>query len=201
MNITPLFPSLLLHERIEVPNSLVNTCIMLQNEDTNGVSFSNSGGWQSNPFMHQHDDMKEYIDILSKSINLPTASYFNGLWININYKGSHNKSHQHPQSDYSLVWYVKTPDNCGDIVFENPNLFTQFNSLQRLNYPNYDLDYRITPQVGDCYLFPSDLRHTVEENQSDSDRISISANLVFVDSPQPVHLAAQQGDNPAMITK
>ena len=171
---------------------------MLQNE-SGGVTHSNRGGWQSNSFMHQNDELKEYVDLLGKSIDFPSF-YFNTLWININHKGNRNILHQHPRADYSLVWYIKTPDNCGDLVFENPHCFTQCTALQRLNYPNYHGLYRITPKVGDCYLFPSDLRHMVEENQSDDVRISISANLTFMDSPQPVHLAAQQGDNPAMIT-
>ena len=50
-------------------------------------------------------------------------------------------------------------------------------------------------------IFDSDIKHTGFSATDSKTRILININFIGErDSPQPVHLAAQQGDNPAMIT-
>ena len=42
------------------------------------------------------------------------------MWANINYPGSYNKQHIHPNSQWSGVYYVKVPKNSGSLFLEDP---------------------------------------------------------------------------------
>ena len=42
------------------------------------------------------------------------------MWANINYPGSYNKQHIHPNSQWSGVYYVKVPKNSGRLFVEDP---------------------------------------------------------------------------------
>jgi uncharacterized protein (TIGR02466 family) len=42
------------------------------------------------------------------------------MWANINPPGGFNRTHIHPNSLWSGVYYVKTPKNCGHLKLEDP---------------------------------------------------------------------------------
>ena len=106
------------------------------------------------------------------------------MWININEKGNYNALHNHPHSHISGVFWIKTPDNCGDIVFENPHHFDRYIEIRNLNQEiaeetkNY-FGYTFFAKEGSILLFPSDIRHEVQQNNSDEERISISFNMTY----------------------
>ena len=153
-------------------------------KNTEGVRKSNFGGWQSED--HYHLTNNPIIETLSKEIynfkffKPNVRLIIDGLWININGKGSYNMMHVHPSCDLAAVFWISTPLNSGTIVFENPHSFyhnkmkmysdeVQSKSFQ---YTSYNL----SPKEGSVILFPSYLRHAVEVNESDEDRISVSFN-------------------------
>ena len=154
-------------------------------KNTEGVRKSNFGGWQSEA--HYHLANNPIIETLGKELsNLKifkpnVCLRIDGLWININGKGSYNMMHVHPSCDLAAVFWISTPPNSGTIVFENPHSFyhnkmkmysdeVQSKSFQ---YTSYNL----SPKEGSIILFPSYLRHAVEVNESDEDRISASFNV------------------------
>lgn len=188
MHIIPLFPSLIFFNRVEVPENLVSYCLELR-DHISGVEFSNRGGWQSPSDLHLKKDfcdnfLTNFINELKDNQVFPNFEIDN-CWININEKGNHNVFHNHPNCDYSLVWYIKTPNNCGDIIFENPESFSQNRFLNvsfddvKERYNAY-YSYKFRPMEGNCYIFPPGLRHLVETNQSEECRISMSCNLKFL---------------------
>jgi len=189
MNIIPVFPSLIFSTNIVVLKELKEYTLNLQQTES-GVSYSNKGGWQSSSYLHNDDYFVEkYLNYFAVELNkqsiLPTWS-MNACWLNVNYKSNYNMLHDHPKCDYSLVWYISTPENCGNIVFENPHSYHQCGFLNHVNPDisqcyNVFPSYTFVPKEGDCYLFPSHLKHLVQENLSNDARISMSANIDFID--------------------
>ena len=104
------------------------------------------------------------------------------MWININKPGDYNSRHNHPGSDLSGVFWVKSLQKSGDLKFYSPNLMTQ---IQQINSTKEEIrkklfitpTLQIGPTEGVIVLFPSDLSHSVQKNNSDEDRISVSFNI------------------------
>ena len=102
-------------------------------------------------------------------------------WVNVNPPGSYMIPHVHPRAVIACTLYIQTPPNCGKITFVNPNLAARqaFYSFKDVDY-NYK-SYSFQPVPGMCIAFPAWLDHGVEENLSDTDRISISFNIIADD--------------------
>lgn len=102
-------------------------------------------------------------------------------WFNIAPPGEYQEFHSHQNSHFALVYYVKAPENCGNIVFRSMVETT-------VHYvPNYDETnvlnlniFDITPKEGLMIIFPAHLQHMVKKNKSKQDRISIAMNFSFV---------------------
>ena len=103
-------------------------------------------------------------------------------WININKKGDRNDRHMHPGSHLSGVFWIKIPDKSGNLIFDSPHGFTQYDEISNYSDPikqryNVFTSYWIPPVEGRIVLFPSILSHKVGKNESNKDRISVSFNL------------------------
>jgi len=144
-----------------------------------------NGAIRSNVNCYQSDDIItsypcNYIDEflqetvlveLQQSINTITNLSINSMWFNENGKGGLNKNHIHPHTDLSGVFYVSTPEECGNIVFYNPlteSIMSRCNREENVHY---------TPERGKLIIFPSWLYHSVRPNKSDGIRRSIAFNL------------------------
>lgn len=156
--------------------------------NTESVVLSNRGGWQSPSDFYVNDysfdPFKDYIlKHAYEALKFYNCDfYLSNMWININSKGNYNILHDHPLSTVSGVIWIKTHPNCGNLVFHNPHSFTQYNLLAKVNddvrqSTNYFGNFHFEPSDGCMVLFPSDLMHVVENNDSGEDRISISFNL------------------------
>ena len=165
-------------------------CNEYQQKDT-GRIFSNVGGYQSKDLSLADEALQPLI----KEINTHSSKFakefinnneqvLSNMWININSYKDINKSHSHPGVDISGVYYVKTPDNCGKLVFENPAIdvfaYYQINLLS--NEPKAYNEYNSPTWWKDAIenhllLFPSWLKHYVDANLNKTEeRISISFN-------------------------
>lgn len=178
----------------EYRNSLVEYCYEQLSKNRNGVEYSNIGGWQSDPFSLLNDDNFNFFNqrlfnnikyclenefmLVKSNIQIPR------MWINISGKHHYNIIHTHPFSHYSGVFYVKSHENCGEITFYRPAMESQecyFRHYEIKESKNILHNKTYFPKEGRLLLFPSTLEHGVEMNRSDSDRISISFDLVFSD--------------------
>jgi len=152
-----------------------------------GVIISNRGGWQSESDFWRKESFSQYFDYIFSHIKTSVSFYnlnfeMGNMWININKKGNYNLAHIHPISLLSGVLWIKTPEKCGELIFESPHFFNEGELLQNVNSnfektTNYYKTFTFNPIPGRMVLFPSHLRHRVEENLSDEDRISIAFNL------------------------
>lgn len=176
-------------------NQLIECCYEQMSNDKVGAQYTNRGGWQSNAHSMMNDSkFSFFIEILSQNIGeclkqeyqiiQNTTIDIPRIWINISGHNHYNTTHTHPMSHYTGVFYVKCPENCGNIIFNNGYNANDYQEcLYRENevmennkiYPSCSY----TPVEGRLILFPSCVPHLVEMNQSDSDRISISFDLLF----------------------
>ena len=111
---------------------------------------------------------------LSPTKHLLTCDQF---WFNIAKKGNYQEYHQHPNSHFSIVYYVKSNLNSGNTIFKNhSSLFDSYSlpsTSNNFNYCTYE------PKEGRLLIFRSNLLHMVEKNKNEEDRISISANFTI----------------------
>lgn len=100
------------------------------------------------------------------------------IWFNISKPGNFQEFHQHPNNHFSVVYYVKTPKDSGDIIFRNINsLFDNFIFPVKENtFPNF-ASVRYKPIETKMLIFKSNIPHMVTKNESTEDRISIAMNF------------------------
>jgi len=159
-----------------------------QEEDQQGIKKSNVRGWHSKDFDLDDNIPKKFINFISPLIknvidemnweDKKQTIKINNMWTIINTGGSANLRHQHGNSTISGAYYVRAPENCGDIVFYDPRPAPVFShpNVKGPNLLNAQVN-GITPKEGALVLFPSYLDHSVNENLSKQERIVISFNI------------------------
>jgi uncharacterized protein (TIGR02466 family) len=158
----------------------------IQSEDS-GRTLTNLGGWQSNDVVEEelakYPEMKNLVlksmEVcleIYKLWQINDTVYFDNMWININKKYDFNLKHVHPRSFFSAVYYVKTNEKAGDILFYRPDTQEHYIDSRIPNeYTNKKLQFR--PKDSLLVLFPSYLPHIVYPNESEEERISIAINF------------------------
>ena len=161
-----------------------------QIKDQIGIKRSNNNGWHSKDFNMQETEPKNFIKKISPSIEKVMTDMnwekenqtikISSMWAIINTGGSTNSRHQHSNSTISAAYYVRAPENCGDIVFYDPRPAPVYSYPNAIN-PNL-LNAQIngiSPNEGGLVMFPSFLDHSVNENLSKEERIVISFNITI----------------------
>lgn len=155
---------------------------------TKEVPRSNVGGYQSQDTLHGVSELAplfEYIcqmgfkaihdlDFIDCDIALTSA------WLNVNdSRQCMNTQHVHGEV-FSGVFYLKAPEGSGKLVLSNPGINPMWDGCQLAMNKNQFTgeSIRIEPVEGNILLFPSYLPHSVETNNHDEERISISFNLI-----------------------
>ena len=104
------------------------------------------------------------------------------MWVNIGLYKDSNSSHNHPFCDISGVYYVKTPEKCGNITFEHPaiDVLDYYFPKPSGEFNEYNSPNWWKPAVeNSLYLFPGWLKHYVEPNLNKTEeRVSISFNTI-----------------------
>ena len=115
--------------------------------------------------------LREYCD----ELKFPMREYKMVSWFSKFKKGNYAHIHGHGAVDISGVYYYKTNGKDGSIFFESPNPYLLTSKC--LNTLPNRMSY--LPEVGRILLFPGWLKHGVETNRTDDDRISLSFNISF----------------------
>ena len=96
-------------------------------------------------------------------------------WLNKNKKGEYHHDHTHPNSIISGVWYPQIDETLPPIIFSKKTV-RDFNlTIQQFNDYNCSL-FKLSLNMGELVLFPSNLSHNVPTNKSEKERISLSFN-------------------------
>lgn len=102
-------------------------------------------------------------------------------WLAIGFPGSYTISHLHTNSLYSGVMYLNSETGSGDLEFAKSFSMPTYSSTSVKPQPlvpnilNSDT-WKITPESGDVFIFPSHLEHSVSTNTSGKNRCVISFN-------------------------
>lgn len=187
-----VFPSLITEVFCEDFGSIRNDLIQwIKNYQsyTEGVHISNRGGWQSPDNFFEEESFLFYRKYIWDHIKIGTSRYnadfsLDNMWINVNTKGNYNTSHTHPGAILSGVFWISTPENSGNLMFESPNDHAQYRLFELLDSDIKDQfnifpTYHFKPNEGRMVIFPPDIRHYVDPNESDEERISIAFNLML----------------------
>ncbi len=144
--------------------------------------------WQTQQRLHELAEFEELSAIVVEAAHgvlewqkvLHSGIRITGCWANISAPGATHRSHNHPNNYLSAVYYVSAPEGARHIVFEDPRAQTNVIS-PRVS----ELSERNAGQIllgvteGLLVMFPAWLNHSVPENRSGADRISIAFNLMF----------------------
>ena len=188
-----IFPTVIHELKVEkfksIKNKLVQFVYEQQEEDLDGVRYSNVGGWQSQPTYNSQDNI--LLSTVSETLmpyfkdnvmDMSNEIIYEGLWMNINKKGDHNSTHDHPGCHMAGVFWINSPPECGNLEMQNPHSFSMGNEMMMYTedfqkkssaYPVY----MFPPTEGTLLLFPACINHRVSASQSDEDRISVAFNL------------------------
>ena len=180
----------------EVPPALINPYDIVQDAYAHqkldsGVVYSNIGGYQSSGLTmddHVPPTLTKLLGILIKQCQTCSAELgfertldIANFWININKKNQCNRMHIHSGCILSGSYYAATPPQSGGIVFHNrPEASYILDGLVLMGAKNTRLTstlQAVEPKAGAVLIFPSWQQHSVEENRSEEDRISIAFNL------------------------
>ena len=182
------FPTSVFGKDIKLDNDkLAQDIINWSNQDP-GVSKTNVKGWHSTTDMASKPEYQNLVNELMimckdmfKEEWLDREPILGNMWANINPKEGMNQPHIHPNSLFSGVYYIKSNPQAGRLKIYDPRPGAQIVMPVRLEgKPPKHLwrDANLDPIPGRIIMFPAWLWHSVEPNQSDELRISVSFNFI-----------------------
>jgi len=189
-----LFPKQLVTSSIcpGLVEELVGVCYEIKRlDDTGGVSKSNrGGGWQSESIDSGTRTFQTLFRALSHPIN-ECLTHGMGVrpdkrmrianfWVNISGSGAYVGTHVHTRMTFSGVVYLRVPRDSGSIIFEESQYRHHEIESRRPDRTAETKQYHTfkwNPSPGDLILFPSVLPHSVEQNKSGEDRVTIAFNV------------------------
>lgn len=99
------------------------------------------------------------------------------MWANIHNKGDYTLEHSHSTHTLAGCYYLKFGRDAGNIIFVNPNEYTQhyypYSEAGKIN----DMRHTMYITEDNLILFPAHIKHYTEVNNSDEVRISINFNV------------------------
>jgi uncharacterized protein (TIGR02466 family) len=182
---TPIYIADIKHPTL---NQELERDIVAWSKQDKGVVRTNVQGWHSTTDMHERPEYKNLVNMLyeaQKTIydqeHLASEPFLGNMWANINPPGGMNRAHQHPNSLWSGVYYVKAPKNCGHLKIDDPRNSASMIRPRQKEGPVPSRLYRETHYEaidGRLIMFPSWLMHCVDPNESNDIRISVSFNFL-----------------------
>ena len=170
-NCVEYFPKILDLYHDKIINSIY------QNRESTTYSHKINGRWENQYLSIQYfpelrklfrTACREGKVVLEKSLVVPYKELglpMDEFWFNIAGPGESTGWHDHKErSELSGVYYLHVPDNSGDIHF-------------RKKIDAETFEWEIKSQTGKLILFDSNIEHSVPENKSKENRISIAFNL------------------------
>lgn len=152
---------------------------------------SNIGGYQSNDLSGYIPELNEVFKTVLQWSNKEFSKngkkdqytpVISNSWININQPNTYNSLHDHPKCYFSFVYYAKVPSNSGNINFYHPSPTIEHTWEGNHFKDNRDIEDSVCLRVwkepvdGLLVMFPSWLKHSVDMNKSNEDRICIAIN-------------------------
>ena len=177
-------------------NAALHKLVLEREKEFPGVGRSNVGGWHSAEDVFEWPGpaiatFREYVAqgvseisqfSMEGQLDGPVDIQMDGgAWINLCRDGGYNKIHNHPDCNWSGVYYVTlgepdpdAPRDAGTIEFLDPRMGATDVTPQGANaFPKLTID----PQPGLMVIFPCWLYHYVNPFNGKGERISIAFNI------------------------
>ena len=102
-------------------------------------------------------------------------------WANLHKKGDYGQMHYHQNSLITFVWYPQVNENSGSFaIYRKMDLLGDTFAFPINQYNKYNPStYSLRPKNGDLYVFPSHMRHEVQELREEFDRYSLAGNYMI----------------------
>lgn len=196
------FPTMVFQYDVEDSDNLNKTLLDLtyaeRERDQVGVNKSNTaalGSWHSATALHKdpaYQPLLTEVDGMLARISKELcyakdhALKVTTMWSIINPPGNGNRAHVHPNSLWSGVYYVQSPEGAGKIEFIDPR------TVLIMNQPKYETKKKrprdcwtkvnFKPVAGRMLIFPAWLYHSVDMNMTKetgraANRVIVSFNI------------------------
>jgi len=182
---TPIYIADIKHPTL---NQELERDIMAWANKDKGIKRTNVKSWHSTTNMANLPEYKKLVNMLlacQKTIydqeHYESEPYLGNMWANVNPPGGMNRAHQHPNSLWSGVYYIKAPKNCGNLKIDDPRSSAAMcrpRQKEGEKPPRLFREIQYEPIAGRCIMFPSWLMHCVDPNESNDIRISVSFNFL-----------------------
>lgn len=204
------FPLSVFKSTITIPqvekDKMINEILNMENNSKNYDYKTNDSAWtgdtQGFEFLHENNtfdklfleiekNIKEYLENFSidhSQLNM----YFQRSWATISRKNENIANHRHAQSHLSFAYYLKKNKDDSKLSFFDENRHNEFipgfldslsvqkknmiKSRNILNSPTILFDVK----EDDIVIFPSKSLHGTQKGALNSERISISADIMIV---------------------
>lgn len=142
---------------------------------------------QTTDDLHEEPELAPLVDFFNEQLVQRFAAFkvadarfeITSCWGNIQQRGDALRYHSHSNSFLSGSYYVRCPNNCGDLEFLDPRA-TGFRfdlEVTEMNPFNAEA-FSVTPKPGMLVLFPSSLMHGTGRNEADEPRVSVAFNVL-----------------------
>jgi uncharacterized protein (TIGR02466 family) len=186
-NLHVLFPTLVYEKTIDEDYSYIEKKLKTKQFDTckqwrcnMKTSIDNWNLIEDEMFAPLLEKIKKEVSQFSETFGAYGNARAVDGWINISAPGSYQEYHIHTDCHFSVSYYIKSKPDSGNIVFRshecNSDMFTL--PLREFKPASYKT-WASAPTPGKLLIFRSNLQHMVEQNRSNEDRISLSANFVI----------------------
>ena len=164
-------------------------------------------GWQSKQDLHEREPFTEFVACVNATVAEALdflrvgneGARITACWVNVLAPGRAHGAHSHPNNFLSGVYYVQTQEGADTINFHDPRIQTGV-----IRPPVTELTAENTDQVvvkvktGTLLIFPAWLQHSVDANESEKERISVSFNVMFSSYTERMSKPLWEGTNPAV---
>jgi uncharacterized protein (TIGR02466 family) len=144
--------------------------------------------WQSGHGLQEQDELRGLVSCIDAAVDTALAFLrvghpqvlITGCWANVHAPGAAHRMHAHPNNFLSGVYYVQVQDGADTINFHDPRAQTAIIRPTVTELTAYNTDQVvISVSPGTLIVFPAWLPHSVDANQSELMRVSISFNVMF----------------------
>jgi|TARA_R100000455_G_C6247724_1_gene105071 uncharacterized protein (TIGR02466 family) len=120
-------------------------------------------------------EVQQYAGMLGYQ-NKPFKSNVNG-WFNIYEQYTYQETHDHiGGADISVIYYLTAPEGTGNTIFYSPEP-GGVKSVFDNNNPYTYSHYYMKPEAGTLIMFKSNVKHGVQQNKTNKQKISLAYNF------------------------
>jgi len=196
--IFPIFSKPIYRQRLRVSGAKLKPVLnFLHENDFPNLEFSTKVNIGKNLHRVLHDErfkfladaiLKEFYLFANNELKYTCDWQLTSSWfVKLNPMDEGN-FHTHDNSFFSGVYYLDTPQDCGNITFANFN-----NRRLALEHSEYNLlnarKWTVQAEAENVLFFPSDVYHRVEKNMSGATRYSLAFNIMPLGRIQEVDMS------------